>query len=108
MSSHLVCIFVISLYHFYYRNISVLHPYFKLDYIKLAWGGAEEQAAERAAGNHYARNWHEEALEVIEDVVSLRCIFYLCSTLKSGYQVDEYWNNRPRPRQPSPTVPPSS
>ena len=33
----------------------VLHPYYKLAYIKLAWGGTEEQAAEKAAGNLYAK-----------------------------------------------------
>jgi len=29
----------------------VLHPYYKLMYIKLAWGSAEEQAKEQAEGN---------------------------------------------------------
>ncbi|KAF5383745.1 hypothetical protein D9615_003755 [Tricholomella constricta] len=60
----------------------VLHPYFKLHYIKLAWGGAEEQAAKKAAGNRHAKNWQEEALQVVENAMS------------------EYWNTRP---QPSPT-----
>jgi hypothetical protein len=41
-----------------------------LDYIKIAWGGADEQLAERAGGNLNAKNWHEEALEVIEAAVS--------------------------------------
>jgi hypothetical protein len=48
----------------------VLHPYFKLDYIKHAWGGAEEQAKEQASGNQYAKNWQEEALIVVEKAVS--------------------------------------
>ncbi|KAF8221475.1 hypothetical protein L208DRAFT_1074551, partial [Tricholoma matsutake] len=39
----------------------VLHPYYKLAYIKLAWGGAEEQAAEKMAGNRNAKNWKDEA-----------------------------------------------
>ena len=47
----------------------VLHPYYKLDYIKLAWGGAEEQAKERAAGNRNAKNWHDKALQVIENTM---------------------------------------
>lgn len=50
--------------------ITVLHPYFKLHYIKLAWGGAEEQAVEIAAGNKHAKNWQEEALNVVENAVS--------------------------------------
>jgi hypothetical protein len=29
----------------------VLYPYYKLAYIKLSWGGLEEQAAKIAAGN---------------------------------------------------------
>ena len=32
-------------------NPLVLHPYYKLAYIKIAWGGPEEQADEIAAGN---------------------------------------------------------
>ena len=44
----------------------VLHPYYKLAYIKLAWGGAEEQAKERAAGNRQAKNWQDEARKVVE------------------------------------------
>jgi hypothetical protein len=62
--------------------LSVLHPYFKLDYIKLAWGGPEEQAAERAAGNLNAKNWHAEAMEVIEAAVRLRFLFLLYWHLK--------------------------
>jgi hypothetical protein len=40
-----------------------------LYYIKLAWGGEEEQAAEMAAGNQHAKNWQEEALQVVENMV---------------------------------------
>ena len=47
----------------------VLHPYYKLAYIKLAWGGAEEQAAEKATGNLSAKNWQDEALKVLENEV---------------------------------------
>jgi hypothetical protein len=32
----------------------------------MAWGGAEEQAKEIAAGNHNAKNWHDEALKTTE------------------------------------------
>ncbi|KAJ8579843.1 hypothetical protein M405DRAFT_699659, partial [Rhizopogon salebrosus TDB-379] len=44
----------------------VLHPYYKLEYIKIAWGGAEEQEQERAAGNPNAKDWHDEALMIME------------------------------------------
>ncbi|KAG1894177.1 uncharacterized protein F5891DRAFT_961987 [Suillus fuscotomentosus] len=44
----------------------VLHPYYKLAYIAMAWGGPEEQAKERATGNPNAKNWHGEALKVVE------------------------------------------
>ncbi|KAH9036504.1 hypothetical protein EDB85DRAFT_1852371, partial [Lactarius pseudohatsudake] len=47
----------------------VLHPYFKLHYIKLAWGGVEEQVKEQAKGNQYAKNWQEEALNIVERAV---------------------------------------
>ena len=39
----------------------VLHLYYKFVYIKLAWGGEVEQAAERDAGNPHAKNWQDEA-----------------------------------------------
>jgi hypothetical protein len=47
-----------------------LHPYYKLDYIKMAWGGPEEQAKERAAGNADAKDWQDEARKIIEKTVS--------------------------------------
>jgi hypothetical protein len=53
----------------------VLHPYYKLAYIKLAWGGEKEQAAERLAGNQQAKNWQDEARKVVECEVSNK--FYL-------------------------------
>ena len=36
-------------------------PYYKLAYIKLAWGGPVEQAAEIAAENPEVKNWQAEA-----------------------------------------------
>jgi hypothetical protein len=38
-------------------------------YIKLAWGGANEQSLECAAGNRNAKNWQDEALKILEDTV---------------------------------------
>ncbi|KAG2038050.1 hypothetical protein BDR03DRAFT_1010213 [Suillus americanus] len=59
----------------YYQNIDekpvhvlalVLHLYYKLEYIKMTWGGHEEQEHERAANNLNAKDWHDEALKVVE------------------------------------------
>jgi hypothetical protein len=48
---------------------TVLHPYYKLGYIKMAWGGEEEQAVEVAAGNPSAKNWQRKAKLVVEQAV---------------------------------------
>ena len=32
----------------------------------MAWGGAEEQEQQLVAGDHNTKNWHDEALKVIE------------------------------------------
>jgi hypothetical protein len=59
---------------------AVLHPYYKLAYIKLAWGGPEEQAAEIEAGNPGAKDWQDEARKIVETTVShapsRRCTHY--------------------------------
>ncbi|KAH8996265.1 hypothetical protein EDB92DRAFT_1764292, partial [Lactarius akahatsu] len=47
----------------------VLHLYFKLQYIKLTWGEEEEQAVEWEARNKHAKNWQEEALNIVENSV---------------------------------------
>ena len=44
----------------------VLHPYYKLNYIKMAWGRPEEQVQEITAGNKNAINWHDKTLQVVE------------------------------------------
>lgn len=49
----------------------VLHPYYKLDYIKLTWGGAKEQEEEREKGNLDAKNWQDEARKILETTVSI-------------------------------------
>ncbi len=51
-------------------TLSVLHPYYKLAYIKLAWGGPDELAAELAGGNPYAKDWQDEAKQIVERTVS--------------------------------------
>jgi hypothetical protein len=55
-----------------------LHPYYKLAYIELAWGGAKEQEAEFEAGNFSAKNWQDEARKILEKTVSN--ILHRCST----------------------------
>ena len=54
----------------------VLHPYYKLDYIKMSWGGAEEQMKEREEGNPDAKNWQDKALKVVEKMVSITFVPY--------------------------------
>jgi hypothetical protein len=60
---------------FEYMNIdfivsTVLHPYYKLAYIGLSWGGPKEQAAEIEAGNVNAKDWQDEARKIVEKMVS--------------------------------------
>ena len=52
-----------------------------MDYIELEWGGAEEQVKEMNAGNPDAKNWLEEAMMVLEQVVcicNLSAVVVLC------------------------------
>jgi hypothetical protein len=58
-----------------------LHPYFKLAYIKLAWGGAKEQEEERKAGNPFAKNWQDEAQQILENTVRVSSSRLQLSTL---------------------------
>ena len=55
----------------------VLHPYYKLAYIKLAWGGPDEQATEREGGNADAKDWQDEAKQIVEKTVSFHILFKL-------------------------------
>src|SRR5258708_5069483 len=73
LSLHWVCFFVSPLASTLCLCllIIVLHPYYKLDYIKLSWGGAEEQVMEHLKGNPWAKNWQDEALKVVEKTVSV-------------------------------------
>ncbi|KAG6906463.1 hypothetical protein DXG01_013835 [Tephrocybe rancida] len=54
-----------------------LHPYFKLHYIKIAWGGPEEQRAEFDKGNLDVKDWVDEAHKIVK-----------CS-------LETYWTTRP-------------
>ncbi|KAF8257168.1 hypothetical protein EI94DRAFT_1633581, partial [Lactarius quietus] len=51
-----------------------LHPYYKLAYIKHAWGGPEEQAEEIEARNPDAKDWQDEAKKIVERMVSPYCL----------------------------------
>ena len=73
-------VFILSLGNFFFTSSEhstlqdsfiVLHPYYKLDYIKMSWGGAEEQNIERLGGNQNTKNWQDEALKVVERTVSV-------------------------------------
>ncbi|KAF8879022.1 hypothetical protein BD779DRAFT_1447242, partial [Infundibulicybe gibba] len=44
----------------------ILHLYYKLTYIKLAWEGEKEQHAEWEAGNPNVKNWQDKALKLVE------------------------------------------
>ena len=59
------------------NTLSVLHPYYKLAYIKLAWGDPDEQAAELAGGNPYVKDWQDEAKQIVERTVSSLIILLL-------------------------------
>src|ERR1700730_18674512 len=51
------------------NNTAVLHPYYKLNYIKMAWGGEDEQHKELTARNLDAKNWQKEAEMIVEAAV---------------------------------------
>jgi hypothetical protein len=59
------------------NKIIVLHPYYKLSYIKLKWGGPVEQAAEIEARNLDAKDWQDEAKKIVEKTVSI--LLVLCT-----------------------------
>jgi hypothetical protein len=51
------------------ETFEVLHPYHKLAYIGIQWGGPAEQAAEIEAGNLDAKDWQDEARKIVEKTV---------------------------------------
>jgi hypothetical protein len=82
----------------------VLHLYYKLNYIKMAWGGEEEQQQEIAAGNPDAKNWQKEAERIVENTMEA---YYrndptpaasqastLCTEPQDGDLPDEYDRHR--------------
>jgi len=71
----------------------ILHLYYKLAYIKVAWGGPEEQAAEIEGGNSYAKDWQDEARKIVEKTVS--CSLHEITMLIIQNQMAEYYQDRP-------------
>lgn len=51
------------------ETFKVLRPYYKLAYIKIQWGGPDEQAAEIEAGNLDVKDWQDEARKIVEKTV---------------------------------------
>jgi hypothetical protein len=45
----------------------------------MSWGGAEEQKKECEEGNLNAKNWQDEALKVVEKMVSVAPVLYSLS-----------------------------
>jgi hypothetical protein len=93
------------------RILSIaLHPYYKLAYIELAWGGAKEQEVEYEAGNFEAKNWQDEARKVLEKTVTLSHHDDAPAAppnMSLVLQVKQYWKTRPNAstiHDPSPAV----
>lgn len=87
----------VNLTNFYF--FTVLHPYYKLDYIELTWGGAEEQKKEFDAGNHDAKNWKDEARKVIEKTVSHTNWYEVmtnCVNIRWTLTIDKDQGRKPR------------
>jgi hypothetical protein len=77
----------LTVYTYTNKTFVVLHPYYKLAYIKISWGGPKEKAAEIAKGNLTTKDWHDEARKVVEDTVS--SLFFLCKiTVLTTNQID--------------------
>ena len=99
-------LFLLSKYYqliFYLK--AVLHPYYKLDYIKLKCGGAKEQEEERERGNLDAKNWQDEARNILENTVSiqLHSIRSRPDLKLEHTQIENYYQQRPG-RNPSGTT----
>lgn len=58
-----------SIFHVLITFILVIHPYYKLNWIELHWGGAATQAEAIKNGDKHARNWVDEAEKLVEATV---------------------------------------
>ncbi len=55
----------------------------------MSWGGLEEQAAEIAAGNLDAKDWQDEAKQIVKNTVSpicFGCDFLTCKQMAQYYK----------------------
>ena len=68
---------------------TVIHPYYKLAYIKMAWGGPEEQAREQECGNPTAKDWQDEALKIVEKAMAEYWQESSRSTVQAGRNTDQ-------------------
>ena len=87
--------------------LKVLHPYYKLTYIKLAWGGEKEQFKEKAVGNKDLKNWQDEARKMLEDTVCV-VLWDTCQDFSEiPLQMESYWRTRlkaPNRAPPNPAI----
>ncbi|KAF8259362.1 hypothetical protein EI94DRAFT_1813447 [Lactarius quietus] len=51
-------------------TVQILHPYYKLAYIKHTWGGPEEQVEEIEAGNPDVKDWQDKAKKIVERMMA--------------------------------------
>ena len=56
---------------------TVLHPYYKLNYIAHEWGGPQEQKEDIQAGHLDAKDWQAEALKIFEETVCIQKLYRL-------------------------------
>ena len=98
ISSLLVCI-SLSLELLNQLTSVVLHPYFKLMYIEVAWGGPAEQEAECKAGNPLAKDWQDEARRILESTVrvhsSVDATYLTCIYITDGALLQEPASYKP-------------
>ena len=58
-----VFLFLLALLTYWF---TVIHPYFKLDYIEYMWGGKDEQEAAQKASDCNAKNWQDEVMKIVK------------------------------------------
>ena len=68
--------------HCFYPPINILfetalHPYYKLDYFQLKWGGAEEQEEELRNGNLNAKKLARRGLKGVRIYCKYLCPFHI-------------------------------
>jgi len=54
----------------------------------MSWGGEEEQDAAIAAGNPHAKNWHDEARQLVERTVRRTVIVEQEIIVLTAYKTD--------------------